>query len=228
MMNDLHEQRLWNAHFVSMIAHELRTPLTSIISFAQVIGDESEHISKEEQVHYLEMIEKEGKRSTLFINELTEIMKLETGNIFTFSGFYLEDVIKKLLDRSGVHHDATLQYQQHSQLCRLRADYSLIETAMSILLTSLRSKCTGSLTITLEQKAGIIQGMLSGKESTFTEREIHQLFDISAQLTISRTGIPLQTRPIYAAAVVRGHNGNIWISSIPENGVLISFELPCG
>ncbi len=227
-MNDLQEQRLWNAHFVSMIAHELRTPLTSIISFSQIISDESELISKNEQVHYLQMIVKEGKRVAHYVNELTEIMKLETGNTFTFSEFYLEEIFKKLLDQSGLYHNRILDYQQQSQLCHLRADHSLIETAMSILLNSLHSKCKGALTVQLDQKAGIIQGTLSGKESTFTEREIHQLFDINAQLTISHTDIPLKTRPIFAAAVIRGHNGNIWISSIPENGVLISFELQCG
>jgi K+-sensing histidine kinase KdpD len=226
-MNDLREQRLWNAHFVSMIAHELRTPLTSIISFAQIIGDEGELVSKEEQVHYLEMIEKEGKRISHFVNELTEIMKLETGNAFNFSEFSLENIFKKLFGESGIHHSNPLQYQQPSKLCHLRADYNLIETAMSILLTYLDSKCKGQLTVQLEQKAGIIQGFFSGKESSFTEREIHQLFDITAQLTISHAETPLQTRPIFAAAIIKGHNGNIWISSIPENGVLISFELQC-
>jgi K+-sensing histidine kinase KdpD len=226
-MKDLQEQRLWNAHFVSMIAHELRTPLTSIISFSQIINDENESISKQEQQHYLKMIEKEGKRISHFISELTDIMKLETGSTFNLTEFSLDTLLKKLLYESGLHLTNTVQFQVISELCKIRADYTLIETAMSIILTSLDTKCNGPLSIQLEEKAGIIQGMFSGKNSTYTEREIHQFFDINTQLTISHSGIPLKTRPIFASAIIRGHNGNIWISSIPEKGALISFEIQC-
>jgi K+-sensing histidine kinase KdpD len=226
-MNNELEQRLWNAHFVSMISHELRTPLTTIISFAQTISDESELISKQEQFHYLELIEKEGKRIAHYINELTEIMKLETGSTFTHSEFALDNLLNSLIKNSDLHLNNTVDLQLSPKLCQIRADRGLMETALSILLNYVDNKCKGPLSLRLEEKAGIIQGMLTGKEGNFTEREIHQLFDINAQLTISRSEIPLNTRPIFAAAVIKGHNGNIWISSIPENGALISFELQC-
>jgi K+-sensing histidine kinase KdpD len=226
-MKDELEQRLWNAHFVAMISHELRTPLTTIISFSQTLSDESELISKQEQFHYLELIEKEGKRIAHYINELTEIMKLETGSTFNRSEFTLDNSLKNLINNSDLHLNNPVNLQLSPELCQIQADRSLIETAISILLNYLDNKCKGPLSLQLEQKAGIIQGMLTGKDGNFTEREIHQLFDINAQLTISRSGIPLNTRPIFAAAVIRGHNGNIWISSIPENGALISFELQC-
>lgn len=226
-MKDEQEQRLWNAHFVSMISHELRTPLTTIISFAQTMSDESELISKQEQFHFLEMIEKEGKRIAHYINELTEIMKLETGSTFNHSEFAFDDLLKKLINNSDLHLNNPVNLQLFPELCHIQADRSLIETAISILLNYVDNKCKGPLSLQLEKKAGIIQGMLTGKDGNFTEREIHQLFDINAQLTISRSGIPLNTRPIFAAAVIKGHNGNIWVSSIPENGALISFELQC-
>lgn len=219
---------MWNAQFVSMISHELRTPLTSIISFAQTINEEFGQISQEEQQHFLQMIENEGKRISHFISELNEFMKLETGNTFNRSEFSFENLFKKLLNESNLYLNNPVQLQLPEKLCHIQADQALIESAVSILLTYIDKKCHGPLSVRFEEKAGIIQGMLTGKDGDFTERELHQLFDINSQLTISHSEIPLAARPIFAAAVIRGHDGNIWVSSIPENGVLISFEMQCG
>jgi K+-sensing histidine kinase KdpD len=207
-----------------MITHEIRTPLTTIISFAQTLAEE-EDLPKEERNHYLSIIEQQGKRITHFLNELTEIMRMETGSAFNLSEFDLNELISSTVSQPDFTTEKPVELTLPTTHCTIRADYTLLQTAIRILLIYLGTKCNSSLSLRLENRTDIAHVTIACKHGVFTEKELHELFDINKQLLLSLAETPVKNRPVYAAAIIRGHKGSIWTSATPEDGALIAIEL---
>jgi K+-sensing histidine kinase KdpD len=226
-MKELGSLNTWSSNFISLISHEIRTPLTTIISFAQTLADEEDVISNEEQKQFLKIIEREGKRISHYLSELADVMRAETGSSINLSEIDLNQLIYHIVNESKHDLKNSVELCPSQRNCLVQADEKQIETAIVILLQYLDKKCSGPLDILLECKKNVALITLIGKNGSFSERELHLLFDINSQVTISKIDFPVKTRPVYAASIIRGHNGNIWISSLPEDGALISFELRC-
>lgn len=215
---------MWGSRFVSIITHEIRTPLTTIISFAQTLIEE-QGIPEEERNYYLGIIEKQGKRIAHFLGELSAIMKIETGSVINPEEFDIKKLLLSLINtfESVTEKPVELIFSEDS--CIIRADYDLLQTAIRILLAYLDSKCDEPLSLQLEHSNEIARITITCRNGEFSEKELHELFDINSQLLLSRSETPVKTLPVYAAAVIRGHKGSIWISPAPGGGVQISLEL---
>ncbi|MBN1600484.1 MAG: HAMP domain-containing histidine kinase [Chitinispirillaceae bacterium] len=223
-MKDSDNLHSWSSRFVSMITHEIRTPLTTIISFAQTLIEE-QSIPKEERNYYLGIIEKQGKRINHFLGELSEIMKIESGSVINPEEFEINRLLLSIINSPESITDKPVELVLAETSCIIRADYDLLQTAIRILLIYLDNKCDEPLSLQLEHSNEIARITIICRNGDFTEKEIHELFDTNRQLLLSRSEIPVKNRPVYAAAVIRGHKGSIWISPTPGGGVQISLEL---
>lgn len=65
--------------FLANISHELRTPLTIIKGFAMTMAGDPD--VRDDQKHFLEMINKESDRLTRLVSELLELTRIRTGKI---------------------------------------------------------------------------------------------------------------------------------------------------
>ena len=63
------------------ITHELATPLTSIRGYAETLGDPAVPTSEEEREEFLENIQEEARRMELLIEDLFEMVRLESGKV---------------------------------------------------------------------------------------------------------------------------------------------------
>jgi len=63
--------------FLANISHEIRTPMNGILGFADLL--KSPNLSSENQMEFIEMIEKSGQRMLSIINDLIDISKIEAG-----------------------------------------------------------------------------------------------------------------------------------------------------
>jgi K+-sensing histidine kinase KdpD len=223
-MKDSDSLHSWASRFVSMITHEIRTPLTTIISFAQALIEEQD-IPPEERNRFLGIIEQQGKRITHFLTELSAIMKVETGSVINPEEFDVKDLLLSVINAPESVAEKPVEPDLPETPCMVNADYSLLQTAVINLLVYLRSKSDTRLSLQLEHNAEIARITLTCRNGDFSEKELHELFDINMQLLLSRSEIPVEKRPVYAAAVIRGHKGSIWISPAPGGGAQISFEL---
>jgi signal transduction histidine kinase len=64
--------------FYQTVSHELKTPLTSIASFASILSDGIAGAVNPKQREYLDIIEKNTKQLTVYVNDLLTISRMET------------------------------------------------------------------------------------------------------------------------------------------------------
>lgn len=67
--------------FLTTISHELRTPLTSILAFADVLSKDKPGTLVEKQQHQLGIIQRNGRRLKMLIDELLDTTLRDTENI---------------------------------------------------------------------------------------------------------------------------------------------------
>jgi PAS domain S-box-containing protein len=84
------------ADMLARISHELRTPLNTINGFAEVmIGERFGALGNERYVEYMKDIRASGERMTAVINDLTELSRIEIGNLeLTFANQNLNELVE--------------------------------------------------------------------------------------------------------------------------------------
>jgi PAS domain S-box-containing protein len=63
--------------FLANMSHEIRTPMNGILGFADLLKEPG--LTGDEQLNYIEIIEKSGKRMLNIINDIIDISKIEAG-----------------------------------------------------------------------------------------------------------------------------------------------------
>jgi PAS domain S-box-containing protein len=74
-LRDLNEGRL---RYLATVSHELRTPLTSVVSFAELIREESPGLTPEAR-EYLDVIQRNAERLLRVVSDLLDLSSLEEG-----------------------------------------------------------------------------------------------------------------------------------------------------
>ncbi len=67
--------------FLANMSHELRTPLNSIIVLSNVLSKQAKDKLSEEENNYLEIVERNGQRLLLLINDILDLSKIVAGKI---------------------------------------------------------------------------------------------------------------------------------------------------
>ncbi|WJR77504.1 PAS domain-containing protein [Bradyrhizobium sp. NP1] len=85
------------ADLLARISHEIRAPLNAIIGFAEVmIGERFGALGSERYVEYMKDIRASGERVIAFINDLTELSRIETGQLdLAFASQNLNDLVEQ-------------------------------------------------------------------------------------------------------------------------------------
>ena len=63
--------------FLANMSHEIRTPMNGILGFADLL--KSDQYTKDEQNHFIDIIQQSGERMLVTINNIIEISKIESG-----------------------------------------------------------------------------------------------------------------------------------------------------
>ena len=63
--------------FLANMSHEIRTPMNGILGFAELLKEG--HLTDEQQLEYIRIIEKSGTRMLNIINDIVDISKIEAG-----------------------------------------------------------------------------------------------------------------------------------------------------
>lgn len=75
MAEQLSEMEKLRQEFISNVSHEIQSPLTSISGFARAM--QNDNLTREEQLHYLEIIEAESARLSKISDNLLKLTSLE-------------------------------------------------------------------------------------------------------------------------------------------------------
>ncbi len=69
------------SEFLSNMSHELRTPLNSIMALSNILINKKNTGLNDEELNYLQIIERNGKRLLNLINDILDLSKIEAGKM---------------------------------------------------------------------------------------------------------------------------------------------------
>lgn len=84
------ESNRLKSEFIANLSHEIRTPMNGILGFADLLKEPT--LTQEEQIEYIDIIEKSGARMLSIINGIIDISKIEAGSMKTnISKFHIKN-----------------------------------------------------------------------------------------------------------------------------------------
>ena len=88
------------SEFLSNMSHELRTPLNSVMALSRVLIMQAKNTLSEEELSYLEIIERNGKNLLSLINDILDLAKIEAGRMEIISRYiHVEETIETIIER---------------------------------------------------------------------------------------------------------------------------------
>jgi len=92
------ESNRLKSEFLSSMSHELRTPLNSVIALTGVLSRRLKNSIPEEELGYLEVIERNGKHLLELINDILDLSRIESGKTeIQISKFQVSAMIESIL-----------------------------------------------------------------------------------------------------------------------------------
>jgi len=111
------------SEFLSNMSHELRTPLNSIMALSRVLLMQSGKKLSEEEMNYLEIIERSGKNLLSLINDILDLSKIEAGRM---------DVRPKIFSVSSTLDTIMERLAPIAEDKKIKLDYEIFEKTMQI------------------------------------------------------------------------------------------------
>jgi signal transduction histidine kinase len=225
----LRELDVLKSDFVSMVSHELRTPLTSIIGFAKTL--KTLPLSGDQQKHYLDIIESEGKRLSSLVEEYLDISKIESGNIsLQRESIRISTLIQSAVDSFSVSLRKGLIVDMPASMPDIIADSNLILRVLYNLIDNAIKYSEGSqeIIITAHVKdngiAVSVRDFGPGIEQNDIDKVFGKFYRGKSQAVIKYRGSGLGLA--ISKGIIEAHNGKIWCESGPGKGTKFTFFLP--
>ncbi|HYW80519.1 MAG TPA: response regulator, partial [Thermoguttaceae bacterium] len=87
------------SEFLSNMSHELRTPLNSVMALSQLMISRGPGKKPEQDVEYLQIIDRNGRHLLSLINDILDLSKIEAGRMDRFfTEFRPQDVLDRVLE----------------------------------------------------------------------------------------------------------------------------------
>ena len=67
--------------FLANMSHEIRTPLNSIVGFSNLLSSDQMELSKEEKIHFSDIIKQNSDILLNLINDVLDLSRIETGRM---------------------------------------------------------------------------------------------------------------------------------------------------
>lgn len=219
--------------FVSRISHDLRSPFTSIIGFAEVLINDPE-LDAKDRLEYLNFILQSSKTQFNFVNQLSEIVKLQTNRIklepqrtnanrlihYAVSAFTAQVVDKSL----EVKVDA-------SEKIYINADERLFLLLLSCLISNAVkfSRQGGKIFLKVHEfNEDFVEFIVKDEGVGISDTNKTKLFNIDqifySEGTKGEKGSGLGL--LLAKEIVEKHGGNIWFYSSINEGSEFHFTIP--
>lgn len=216
------------------VSHDLRTPLAVTQGYIETLQIKSEQLSKEEQNHYLNIIQKNIGKLANLIDQLFEYTKLEAKQIepqkesFPISDLAY-DVFEKYQQLATVKK-ITINLDIEKNLPLVFADISLVERVIQNLMDNALKFTPEGGDVTIEMKSDKRYVFVSIKDTGIgiKKEELTKIFERYKQSTTSKkveregAGLGLAI----AKKIMEIHDSTIKVVSQPDRGTTFQFQLP--
>jgi two-component system sensor histidine kinase KdpD len=231
------EQSKWLAEseklhrtLLNSISHDFRTPLSSIMGAVTSLLTEGNVYSQETKEIFLHTIREEAFRMNRFIENLLDMVRLESGTLkLNLKWCDLQDIIGVVLrETKDTLHGHPLQINIPQDIPSIMADFILMEQVIINLLENAVKYSPSSSAISvsayIEDKTLFLAVSDTGQAIPKAEHEhvFDKFYRLHSSKHISGTGLGLSI----CKGIIEAHGGKIWLDSSPEYGNRFIFSLP--
>jgi two-component system, OmpR family, phosphate regulon sensor histidine kinase PhoR len=230
MALELHQLEVMRQEFISNVSHEIQSPLTSIRGFARAL--QHDHLSLEERLHYLAIIETESMRLSKLSDNLLKLTSLDSEHItFEPKSYRLDRQIRDLiLACEPQWADKRIEMDVCLDELMITADEDLLSQVWTNLIhNSIKfTPSGGSVRIELHPHADQIAFRIADTGIGIAEEDQAHVFERFFKADTSRdrakggNGLGLAI----AHKIVDLHHGTIGVGSAPGVGATFSVCLP--
>lgn len=230
MAVQLGEMEQLRQEFISNVSHEIQSPLTSISGFARALRNDS--LTREERMHYLEIIEMESERLSKISENLLKLTSLEgKHHPIEWKTYSLDKQLRRiLLACEPQWQEKELELDVELEKVEIVADEEMLSQVW-INLISNNIKFTesgGTLGIQLRGQGKEVVVQVSdtgiGISSEDRERVFERFF--KADKSRTRTGGGSGLGLSIVKKIVDLHHGTITVQSQPGEGTTFTVTLP--
>ena len=229
LAEELDSTEMLRSDFINNFSHEFKTPIVSITGFAKLL--KRGNLTSEQQLEYLDIIEKESMRLSNMATNVLNMTKVENQNILTDVTEYnlseqLRDCILLLVDK---WEEKKLEIQADFGEYTIAANRELLKQVWVNLIDNAVkfSPEGGTIEFTIRKNEKTISvSVLNSGETIPTEKQeriFHKFYQADESHTREGNGIGLAI----VKKVTELHGGEVTVQS--ENDVtMFTVELPAG
>ncbi|OUS78793.1 hypothetical protein B1748_01585 [Paenibacillus sp. MY03] len=230
MTQELKQVEQLRQQFISNVSHEIQSPLTSIRGFASMLQQDG--LTREEQQHYLSIIEKETIRLSGLSDNLMKLTSLESDHIqWDMAPFSLD---KQLTDIVLASEPQWLEKEQDIELelaeVIMHGNAELLSQVwLNLLHNAIKfTPPHGRITIQSVKNEGEITVRISDTGIGIPREDQARIFerfykgDKQRTRTIEGNGLGLSI----VKRIVELHQGSIRVESVPGEGTTLDVTLP--
>jgi PAS domain S-box-containing protein len=217
--------------FIAIASHELRTPVTTIKAYTELLRETITKKGDTEDAQIVIKLDEQIDRLIELIHSLLDTTKIAEGQLFlSLEDFDLNKLaaakIEEMQHSSSRH---TLKLVADKDVL-IKADKKRIEEVLTNLISNAikYSPKGGDIIITTEKKQDGVDVSVTDNGIGIAEREQAKLFGRFFRVRNTQ----IETYPgmglgLYiASAIIKQHNGNMWVTSKLNEGTTIHFTLP--
>lgn len=220
--------------FLTTISHELRTPLTSILAFADVLSKDKPGTLVEKQQHQLGIIQRNGRRLKMLIDELLDTTLRDTENISIDPSEF--DIVETAVEVTQALTPITDEKRQHVEVTTtdetitLEGDQFRVSQVISNLVTnaSKYSPEGSSIQISIDGSSDKVMICVADEGMGISPIDVPYVFsafyraDNEITRSVSVSGIGLY----YCRIIIDAHDGDVSVDSEPSVGTSMTVSFP--
>lgn len=228
---ELHQMENLRQEFISNVSHEIQSPLTSIRGFARAL--QNDHLSPQEQAHYLGIIETESTRLSRITENLLKLASLESEHVrFEPKPYRLDHQLRDLILACEPQWTAKkLEMDVSLETVEITADEDLLSQVWNNLLHN-SIKFTpegGHICVGLQPRGDCAEVRISDTGIGISPDDQSRVFERFYKVDKARnratnpgSGLGLSI----AHKIVEMHKGSIALESQPGTGATFTIALP--
>ena len=226
----LEEVDEWRRALMGAVSHDLRTPLAAVKTAVSSLRQADGHLSDEDRVELLELIELQSDRLARLVTNLLDMTRIESGALeIRPTAMPLDELVDEALGNLGgsLVRDR-VEVDAAADLPMLHIDHALASQILANLFDNAeRVSPAGSLIrVTARVAPGPpdrIEIGVADEGPGIAPGERERVFEMFSQTGgAGRAGLGLAI----AKAFVEAHGGRIWIDPTLDPGARIVFTLP--
>lgn len=217
------------SEFLSMVSHEFRTPIAGIIGIAQTMLSSELDLTQDEQQKFLKIVETEGKRLSIILNDLLYLTKIESGiTKINKKEVNLVNLVKNTIEMVNVSSEDKIHI--NSSLLEINVPIDLDKIKQVLLNLISNAKSFGDqlpIEIRIQDKINSVEVSVIDHGLGISKDEQQLIFNKFYKLRNSKGGTKGSGLGLtIVKRIIEAHQGKIWVESEVGKGSTFTFSLP--